>query len=107
MNVIEPTEMQPTHSPAESPAEGRLAGTAEVADTLAQVVSDGLDIHRCVAARALGFMRADAKADTLIKALLDEDEDVRADAAAALTQLCDPASQKQLMDNLQIGRAHV
>lgn len=100
MNVIEPEDMQPPPSPEESPLRGRTAGAGEVADTLDQVLREGLDIHRCIAARALGRMNAAAKAEILIEALLDEDEDVRADAAAALSRFCDPAAQQQLLENL-------
>lgn len=70
-----------------------------VFETLCQITRDGMDIHRCIAARALGRMGDSAASETLIAALLDEDEDVRADAAAALVHIGDPAAEKQLLEN--------
>jgi len=68
--------------------------------TLTEILTSGMDVHRCAAARALGATASDAARDTLIKALLDEDPDVRVDAATSLVRLADPASADQLMENL-------
>lgn len=67
---------------------------------LAEILTSGMDVHRCAAARALGASASEAARDALVKALLDEDADVRVDAATSLAQLADPASAQQLMENL-------
>ena len=67
---------------------------------LSDILSQGIDVHRCAAARALGAIGAPTSFETLIKALLDEDPDVRADAAEALSKLCDPRSADPLMQSL-------
>ncbi len=63
---------------------------------------DGIDIHRCLAARALGRIHPQQPEaiHALTDALLDEDEDVRTDAAAALARLAAPESGPQLFYNL-------
>ncbi len=71
-----------------------------VCTSLEAVLVGGVDIHRCLAAKALGQIHATSSVQSLIKALLDEDEDVRGDAAEALLKLADPASGQQLMENL-------
>lgn len=70
--------------------------------SLSSILRDGIDTHRCLAAQALGRIHPlqPETVDALIDALIDEDEDVRADAAAALTRLGDPKSGPQLFDNL-------
>ncbi len=72
----------------------------QVCATLGEILSDGADLHRCLAARASGSIGAPASVEPLIAALLDEDEDVRTDAAEALSQIADPRSSRQLRDNL-------
>ncbi len=72
----------------------------KVIERLSDVLENGIDVHRCAAARALGTMGATGAKDVLIKALLDEDADVRTDAAAALGELNDPSSAEKLMENL-------
>ncbi len=69
-------------------------------DRLTAILTDGIDVHRCAAARALGSMGLAESVEPLIKALLDEDPDVRTDAAFALGALNDPASAEKLMENL-------
>jgi len=71
-----------------------------VCQTLCDLLSDGLDIHRTIAAQALGHMGYNEAVPDLIGSLLDEDEDVRTDAAAALSELNDPRAAEQLMENL-------
>lgn len=71
-----------------------------VNDALAEVLQGGVDIHRCEAARALGRIGSDQATGVLLEALLDEDEDVRSDAAEALEAICDPRAAKQLLENL-------
>lgn len=68
--------------------------------TLEHFLREGVDIHRCAAAQALGRMRDGRAVDGLIAALLDEDEDVRVDAATALAAFADPKAAKPLLDNL-------
>ena len=69
-------------------------------DRLTNILADGIDVHRCAAARALGSMGLPESTGPLIKALLDEDPDVRTDAAAALGEINDPATAAKLMENL-------
>lgn len=69
-------------------------------DRLTSILTDGIDVHRCAAARALGSMGLPESAGPLVKALLDEDPDVRTDAAFALGKLNDPATAEKLMENL-------
>jgi len=69
-------------------------------DRLTQILKDGIDVHRCASARALGDLACGESADALVAALLDEDSDVRADAATALGQLNNPDTAAKLMENL-------
>ncbi|MBT4464216.1 MAG: HEAT repeat domain-containing protein, partial [Rhodospirillaceae bacterium] len=71
-----------------------------VCNILCEVLLGGIDIHRTVAAQALGKIGGEKAVDALIKALLDEDEDVRTDAATALAGFADPKANKQLLENL-------
>jgi HEAT repeat protein len=83
--------------------EGVLAAsesTAEVCRALGRVLRDGIDIHRCQAAQALGRIDHPAGVRALVDALLDEDEDVRSDAAGALARLGPPEAGRQLLENL-------
>lgn len=72
----------------------------EVCQVLAGVLRDGIDIHRCAAAQALGRLGGVGAFDPLLAALLDEDEDVRYDAAEALLHLNDSRAGTQLLENL-------
>jgi len=72
----------------------------EVCDALCQILREGVDVHRTVAAQALGRIADPDTVETLIAALLDEDEDVRTDAAAALAEIGDPRAAAQLKENL-------
>jgi HEAT repeat protein len=72
----------------------------EVCQVLGGILSDGVDVHRCLAAQASGHIGAPAAVQPLISALLDEDEDVRTDAAEALSELADPRAGQQLLENL-------
>ncbi len=69
-------------------------------DRLTNILTDGIDVHRCAAARALGSMGLPESTGPLVAALLDEDPDVRTDAAFALGELNDPATAEKLMENL-------
>ncbi|MCP4944382.1 MAG: HEAT repeat domain-containing protein, partial [Planctomycetaceae bacterium] len=71
-----------------------------VCTSLEVVLAGGVDVHRCLAAKALGRIRATTSVQSLVRALLDEDEDVRSDAAEALLNLADPESGQQLLENL-------
>ncbi len=72
----------------------------KVISALADIVTSGIDVHRCQAAKALGQIGHPQAVEPLIAALLDEDEDVRTDAAEALAKIGDPAASDQLFENL-------
>lgn len=72
----------------------------DVCRALSGILSDGVDVHRCLAAKAFGRIGAPEAVQPLIAALLDEDEDVRTDAAEALLALADPQAGQQLFENL-------
>ncbi len=72
----------------------------EVGAALARVLSSGVAAHRCLAAKALGRVGDADGIDALIQALLDEDEDVRTDAAAALAGIADGRAKPALMESL-------
>ncbi len=67
---------------------------------LGRILGEGADVHRCLAAQALGRIGGEAAIQPLIDALLDEDEDVRTDAAEALARRPDPRARQQLFENL-------
>jgi len=67
---------------------------------LSDILQDGMDIHRCAAASALGKIDYPGSSAVLTKALLDEDEDVRVDAVTALVDLGDPKTADAVMENL-------
>ncbi|MDP6692273.1 MAG: HEAT repeat domain-containing protein [Alphaproteobacteria bacterium] len=87
-------------TPPSSGQTDTMALDASVCRILAAILGDGVDVHRCLAAQALGRIGGSGAVDPLIGALLDEDEDVRTDAATALSELADPRSAGQLLDNL-------
>ena len=67
---------------------------------LCKVLREGSDVQRTYAARALGRIGDTNATGALINALLDEDEDVRSEAAEALACLRDRAANHQLLENL-------
>ena len=67
---------------------------------LGEILASGIDVHRCAAARALGQADTPGARAALRAALLDEDPDVRVDAAAALALHPDPEVAPALMENL-------
>lgn len=67
---------------------------------LVEILKDGMDVHRCAAARALGQVSQPDTTAALVAALMDEDPDVRVDAATALGQVRDPQAARKMMDNL-------
>ncbi len=67
---------------------------------MGEILIDGVDVHRCLAAQALGRIGGPSAAGPLTEALLDEDGDVRTDAAEALSKLADSRAGKQLFENL-------
>jgi len=86
LHRLDPPEPQPASS--------------EMCGVLSDILGNGVDVHRCLAAQALGHIGDPAAVQPLIAALLDEDEDVRTDAAAALSDLADPRASQQLLENL-------
>ncbi|MBV1865754.1 MAG: HEAT repeat domain-containing protein [Rhodobacteraceae bacterium] len=72
----------------------------KAADRLSALLKDGIDVHRCAAARALGAIGLPQSTAVLVEALLDEDPDVRVDAATALAEVLDPKTARKLMDSL-------
>ncbi|MCH7487852.1 MAG: HEAT repeat domain-containing protein [Proteobacteria bacterium] len=79
---------------------GSEPSAGDVCGALSGILRDGVDIHRCLAAQALGRIGQPAAVGPLMEALLDEDEDVRTDAAGALAALADPRAATQLLENL-------
>lgn len=77
-----------------------VSGTDDVCARLCDVLRDGEDVCRGLAAQALGRIGQSQAVDALIGSLLDEDEDVRADATQALSRLADSRACGQLLDNL-------
>lgn len=71
-----------------------------VCEALARVLGSGVDVHRCLAAKALGRIGHPSAVPPLIDALLDEDPDLRSDAAAALSRLSDDRAAKPLFESL-------
>lgn len=69
-------------------------------DRLSEILKDGIDVHRCGAARALGVMKNPKATEVLVSALMDEDPDVRVDAAMSLAEIQDPTTAEKLMENL-------
>jgi HEAT repeat protein len=54
---------------------------SKISSVLSEILLEGVDVHRCAAARALGQIADPQSAGALEKALLDEDPDVRSDSA--------------------------
>ncbi len=98
MNTQTQQSAQNDQAKAVQPISGELDGA--VHQVLSDILGNGVDVHRCLAAQALGAIGGEAVVEPLIAALLDEDEDVRTDAADALSKLADPRSGKQLLENL-------
>ncbi len=73
---------------------------SQATQKLVEILKDGIDVHRCAAARALGQVSQSDTTAALVAALMDEDPDVRVDAATALGQVKDPKTARKLMDNL-------
>ena len=71
-----------------------------VSAALGRVVREGAATQRCLAARALGRIGRPGSTEPLVEALLDADEDVRADAAGALGRFPDARAAQQLLENL-------
>ena len=83
-----------------TPAIGTESTAEEICGALSGVLYHGVDIHRCLAAQALGRIGDSLAVEPLVAALLDEDEDVRTDVAGALSALADPGAARQLLENL-------
>lgn len=84
--------------PGAGPETGAAPGSPQAA--LARILGEGVDVHRCLAARALGGIGAPESVGPLVGALLDEDADVRTDAAEALLRIGDRSAADQLFENL-------
>lgn len=69
-------------------------------ERLSEILKDGVDVHRCAAARALGVIGGRKATSDLVAALLDEDPDVRSDVATALAEIQDKTTADKLMENL-------
>ncbi len=76
------------------------AGSEAAVAALCRVLREGADVHRCLAARALGALGGQMAVDALIAALMDADEDVRVDAATALAAIGDARAGAPLLDSL-------
>lgn len=69
-------------------------------ESLGEILKTGIDVHRCAAAQALATVGSNTAVSILIPALLDEDPDVRVDAAEALASIGDPSVAEHLMKSL-------
>jgi HEAT repeat protein len=96
-NIIEPIEPGGSGNLSAAAA---LDPASEACRALGGVLREGVDIHRCEAAQALGRIDHPAGTRALVDALLDEDEDVRTDAAGALARLAPREAGRQLLENL-------
>jgi HEAT repeat protein len=67
---------------------------------LSEILREGADVHRTLAAQALGAIGRSDAVPALLDALLDEDTDVRVDAATALGLIGDASAAPKLMENL-------
>lgn len=77
-----------------------LPSARDVSESLCAILSEGIDVHQCAAAKALHRI-GDARATpALTEALLDEDQDVRTDAAVALVGRTEARACRQLLENL-------
>ncbi len=82
------------------PPSGPDATVKDVCRAMAEILGEGVDVHRCLAAQALGRLGTPMGVEPLTEALLDEDSDVRTDAAEALSKLADSRAGAQLLENL-------
>lgn len=73
---------------------------SEVCDALCRVLREGNDAQRCLAAQALGRIGDRDAVAALTVFLMDEDEDIRVDAAEALGLLRDIGAGAALLDSL-------
>lgn len=69
-------------------------------ERLSDILENGVDIHRCAAAQGLSQISYPGTAAAFEKALLDEDEDVRADVVAGLVKIADPKTGDAVLENL-------
>ncbi len=90
----------PTANTAQDGAAETASAKDRACETLAGFAREGVDVHRCYAVQALGHIGRNDDVPVLIGCLLDEDEDVRSDAATALARILDPRAAPQLLDNL-------
>ena len=90
----------PAASDAPTLEDRSIAPKDGVCARLCEILRNGADVHRTVAAQALGTIGRPDGVPALLDALLDEDPDVRVDAADALGRVGDPAAAPKLMDNL-------
>ncbi len=91
---------QTRHSGAQVMVMRAKSGRDRTFARLSDILQNGMDIHRCAAATALGKMDFPGSSAVLTKALLDEDEDVRVDAVTALLDLDDSKTADAVMENL-------
>lgn len=92
--------LKTTNTPPTPRLNSQPAGGQDVCGVLCDILTNGVDVHRTLAAQALGKIGGTQAVDTLIKGLLDEDEDVRTDCATGLARLTDPRADEQLLENL-------
>lgn len=84
----------------EAPGEATPSMGARVRAALSRVSREGVDVHRDLAVRALGRIGDRAAVPALIEALADPDEDVRTDAAGALSAIGDRRAAGPLLESL-------
>src|SRR3990172_11370140 len=87
-----------TAGPARRKAEAMPAD--RLVARLATILRGGADVHRALAAKALGILGRRDGVPALLDALLDEDPDVRVDAATALRSVGERSTGAKLMESL-------
>ncbi len=96
---IQPLEAYDSPNIISRPVKTGTASIGAVCRALSDILSDGVDIYRCHAAKALGHIGEKSSVDALISALMDEDGDVRSDVVNALSDIGDLRAGTAILEN--------